>query len=243
MLMGTWLRHIYRFERKYNKDFARDPLFGAYLMDRIHKRVQVFSHSCNTTAIEDLELGNLLEFGGLQKKVERGEWFTLTPVWVDRPSQKEEVCRKSDGHNIGAMPSGRGIVIDAVFKHEVDPQLRIMERLGDMTSTARLENLRIPLAADGRDICLRFLSKGDCIRSCTHSHAPVQVHNREVLIRYISIGRDVMDLSKERKFNGGVESGIPRGALVKERGKQYQKIGGTEPQEQCRTQWRTRWSL
>ena len=26
--MGTWLRHIDRFERKYDKDFARDPPFG-----------------------------------------------------------------------------------------------------------------------------------------------------------------------------------------------------------------------
>ena len=49
--MGTWLCHIDRFERQYNKAFARDPLFGAYLMDHIHKRFQLFLHSCNTTAI------------------------------------------------------------------------------------------------------------------------------------------------------------------------------------------------
>ena len=41
-------------------------------MDRIHKRVQVFLHSCNTTAIEDVKLVALTEFGGLQKKVESG---------------------------------------------------------------------------------------------------------------------------------------------------------------------------
>ena len=49
LLMGTWPHHIDRFERQYNKDFARDPIFGADLMDHIHKRVQVFLHSCNTT--------------------------------------------------------------------------------------------------------------------------------------------------------------------------------------------------
>ena len=53
--MGTWLRHIDRFERQYNKAFARDPLFGSDLMDRIHKRVQVFLHSCNMTAIKDVD--------------------------------------------------------------------------------------------------------------------------------------------------------------------------------------------
>ena len=42
-------------------------------MNRIHKIVQVFLHSCNTTSTEYVESGDLVEFGGLQKKVERGE--------------------------------------------------------------------------------------------------------------------------------------------------------------------------
>ena len=71
--MGLWPRHIDRFERQYDKAFARDPLFGSDLMDRIHKRVQVFIHSYNTTAIKEVESGALAEFGGLQKKLERGE--------------------------------------------------------------------------------------------------------------------------------------------------------------------------
>ena len=50
-LMGTWSRHIDCFGRQYDKAFARYPLFGVDLMDRIHKRVQVFLHFCNTTAI------------------------------------------------------------------------------------------------------------------------------------------------------------------------------------------------
>ena len=67
--MGMWPPHIDHFEQQYNKSLARDPLFGAYLMDRIHKRVQVFLHYCNTTAIEGVKLGTLEEFGGLQKKL------------------------------------------------------------------------------------------------------------------------------------------------------------------------------
>ena len=94
--MASWKRHIDRFERQYDKAFARDPLFGAYLMDRIHKRVQVFIHSCNSTSIEEVELGALAGLGGLQKRVERGEWLTSTPVWVERLAPKEEGRRKSD---------------------------------------------------------------------------------------------------------------------------------------------------
>ena len=59
IMMASRPRHIDRFERQYNKAFSRDPLFGADRMDRIHKRVQVFLHSCNTTEIEDVESGAL----------------------------------------------------------------------------------------------------------------------------------------------------------------------------------------
>ena len=83
LLMGTCPCHIDRFEQQYDKAFSMDPLFRADLMDRIHKRVQVFLHSCNTTAIDDMDLGALTECGGLQKNVDRGEWLTSVPVWVE----------------------------------------------------------------------------------------------------------------------------------------------------------------
>ena len=43
-----------------------------------------------------------------------------------------------------------------------------------MAAAARLENLRTPLAADGREIYLHFHLKGYCIRFYTRSHAPVR---------------------------------------------------------------------
>ena len=49
--MGTWLRHIDRFKWQYDKAFARDHIFGADLMYRIHKHLQVLLHSYNTTTM------------------------------------------------------------------------------------------------------------------------------------------------------------------------------------------------
>ena len=48
-------------------------------MDRIHKRVQVFLHICNTTSLEDVEIVALAEFIEIQRQVERGEWITNPP--------------------------------------------------------------------------------------------------------------------------------------------------------------------
>ena len=141
--MGMWPRHIDRFERQYDKAFARDPLFGADLMDSIHKHVQVFLHSCNTTAIEEVESGALDEFRGLQNRVERGEWMTSIPVGVERPAPREDGRRKSEGNRTGACNNG------------VDLQLRISENLGVLTQVARSEKLRLPMEADGREICFR----------------------------------------------------------------------------------------
>ena len=128
-------------------------------MYRIHKRVQVFLHSFNTTEIEEVESGALADFGGLQKKVERGEGLASTPVRVERPAHKEEGLRKLGGNGFGARQSGGGGRGGTIFNHGIDPQLRIIENMGNMTLAACSENLRIPLGADGRDICLRFRSK------------------------------------------------------------------------------------
>ena len=99
--------------------------------------------------------------------MERGDWLTSTPGWVDWPTQREGVRCKSDGNGIGARLSGVGGGRDAFFNKGVDPHLQIMEILGEMMMAARSEILRIPLAAYGGEIYLRFHSKGDCIRSCT----------------------------------------------------------------------------
>ena len=112
-------------------------------MDWIHKRVQVFLHSCNTTDMEEVESGALEDFCGIQKRVERGEWMKSMPVWVERPALREEGRRKSEGNRNGAR------------NHGVYPQLRISENLGILKQVARLENLRLPMGDDGRDICLR----------------------------------------------------------------------------------------
>ena len=161
IMMALWLRHIDRFGRQYDKAFYRNPQFGADLMDRIHKRVQVFLHSCNTTAIEDVESGALEEFRSLQKRVERGEWLASMPALVDRPAPWEEGRRKSEGTGNGAR------------NHGVDPQLCISENLGIITKFARQENLRLPIGANGTEICLHYISKEECDRSCTRSHAPL----------------------------------------------------------------------
>ena len=61
-----------------------------------------------------------------------------------------------------------------MFNNGVDLQLRIMEILGDITAASRLENLRCSFATDGREMYMRFNSKGDLVRSCTRSHVTVQ---------------------------------------------------------------------
>ena len=188
VLMALWLRHIDRFEQQYEKAFARYPLFGADLMDRIYKRVQVFLHSCNTTAIEEVELGALEEFRGLQKRVERGEWMTSIPVWVEQPALREEGRRKSEGNRTGAR------------NHGVDPQLRISENLVILTQVECSENLRLRMGADGTEICLRYISKGECDRSNTRSHVPLNGHKRELVIRFIWGSQEAMN--KKRKFDG-----------------------------------------
>ena len=73
---------------------------------------------------------------------------------------KEEGLKKSDGHGSVSRLSSGGSGQDSVHNTGVDPHLRIMEKLEEITAASYLENLRYPLAADGREICLRYHSKG-----------------------------------------------------------------------------------
>ena len=110
------------------------------------------------------------------------------PAWVERPEPREEVRRKSEGTGNGAR------------NHGFDSQLRISKNLGIITKFARQENLRLPIGADGREICLHYISKGECDRSCTRSHAPLRGPTRELVIRFIRGSREAMN--KKRKFDG-----------------------------------------
>ena len=101
------------------------------------------------------------EFRGLQKRVERGEWLTSMPLWVERPAPREEGRQKSGLNRIGAQQDGRGVREGTVFSHRVDLQLRISNNLGIMTKVACTENLRLPVGAYGREICLQYRSEGE----------------------------------------------------------------------------------
>ena len=102
--------------------------------------------------------------------------MTTTPGWVDQPTPEEEGQRKSDGNGSGYRMSGGGGGWDSVHNIGVDPQLRIMEKLGEITAAARSDNIRFPLVEYGRDICLQYHSKVECVRSCMRSHAPLRGH-------------------------------------------------------------------
>ena len=57
-----------------------------------------------------------------------------------------------------------------------------------------------PMGANVREICLRYISKGECDRSCTRSHESLRGHTRELVIRFIRGSREAMN--KKRKFDG-----------------------------------------
>ena len=58
------------------------------------------------------------------------------------------------------------------------------------------------MATDDRGICLRYRSKGECVRQCTWSHMPLRGHIRETLIRYIKNCRAAHNPSRKIKLNG-----------------------------------------
>ena len=122
-------------------------------------------------------------------------------------STEGEGRTKSEGNGIGARQVGTGVIEGTVYNHGVDPQLRVSENLGIMTQAERTENLRLPVGADGRDICLWYISKGEFNSSSMRSHAPLRGRTRELVIRFIRGSREAMNKNK-RKFDGVGEEAL-----------------------------------
>ena len=57
--MMTWNCHIDLFEQHYDKAFAGERLFGAEIMDKIHRWVQVFLNLCDMTSLDGVDTGAL----------------------------------------------------------------------------------------------------------------------------------------------------------------------------------------
>ena len=89
-LMETWPCYIDLFEQQYDNEFDGNLLFGADLVDCIHKHMKEFLHSFNTASLDDINTGMLLEFREIQRWVKRGDWITSTPTWVELPEPKED---------------------------------------------------------------------------------------------------------------------------------------------------------
>ena len=125
----TWPHNINCFESQYDKAFAGHDLFRADIVDRIHMRVHVLMHSCNTMSLEDVEIVTLEEFGEIQRQVARVECITTTPTWVDLTTQKNYGMRKSEsGGGSGGDDLGQHRKRHEDRNPDVDTCLRAMER-------------------------------------------------------------------------------------------------------------------
>ena len=85
--------------------------------------------------LEYVETGALLEFGELQRKVERGELITTTPDWVELQTQKKNRMSKPEsGRGSGGVGLGQQSKREEERKSDVDPRLRMMERFQEFSS-------------------------------------------------------------------------------------------------------------
>ena len=63
-----------------------------------------------------------------------------------------------------------------------------------------------PKGSDGREICIKFHSKGDCFRDCSRSNAPIRGQAQEDYIynvNHFQTGYEVGNFTWKRKISGG----------------------------------------
>ena len=68
-----WPFHIGSYEQKYKNAFAPNTLFGADIIDQVHKWVHDSLQSYNTASIEDVETMELEEFEDIHRILDQGK--------------------------------------------------------------------------------------------------------------------------------------------------------------------------
>ena len=150
--------------------FALHLLFGADIMDQIHKQVQVFLHSCNTTSLEEVETRALADFGELQKRVERGEWITTPSAWVEIPEKNNDGRKRlvSGGGARRSIPGGEKLGQQQNMEDgrnpDMDPRIRAMEILREFFCGTNRDIITCLKGEVDREVCINFHSKGNCTR-------------------------------------------------------------------------------
>ena len=125
---------------------------------------------------------------------------------MERTSSKEEGLRKLERNGDRTFQER-----DPGQNNGGKPQLRLIERFWELLMADNQDNLHCPLVADSRDIWLRYHSKGECIRSCTGSHATLRFQTRNNIIRFIMKCQAHLEPERKRKSNGSGGRGAYRG--------------------------------
>ena len=96
----------------------------------------------------------MAEFEELHIRVERGEWITTTPVWVEILAQNSDGRRKSESgggswrSSSGEEKSGQQRQREEERNPDVDPRLRVVEIFQDFLCEANRDGITFPKGAD-----------------------------------------------------------------------------------------------
>ena len=104
----------------------------------------------------------------MQRRVERGEWITVPPTWIDMPAQKNDgKMRSKSGGVAGRSGSCRENLGQQRQREEernpdLDPRLRLAEIFREFFCETNRGGIRVSKGAYGREICIKFHFKGNC---------------------------------------------------------------------------------
>ena len=105
--------------------------------------------------------------------------------------------RISGGENLGQQQK-----VEDERNPDVDSRLRVMEIFREFLCETKRDGITCPEGADGREVCIKFHSKGTCTRGCSCSHASLQDQTRADYTRFLDhcrSGYEAIKYSRNRK--------------------------------------------
>jgi hypothetical protein len=208
----------------YNFEFRQDKFFGGTFLDKLNWRVHRFLDSCASGDPAKID-SKRLEFKDMMDEVERREYNSKTPAWIQRLIKKSEQRTHQgdgfyDGRNGGGGGNGppnnekkrrqfdqggEGRNRKIQNPHKIEAiMLRPDEQLKDIFHPGNVRNAPRPKLKSGYYICTRYHGLGFCYTDCraSNGHAKLSTEEAESFKQFLQTARSNRTLYNNKRAEG-----------------------------------------
>jgi len=176
-----WIDHMYENWLLYSNMAANDPFFFAKVMFKIDNALQKHWRSCSASSHRESVNDNVLRMGDVQQSIVDLDFLQMLPKSISDKvsnllnSHKDEKDKNPGGGRNGKkIPGGKLDIKDKeelVYDNDKAHQPWKIKENEIFSKVFYSHQKECPKTDEGKLICMKFLLRGVCVKSCNRAHS------------------------------------------------------------------------